>query len=117
MSIRSCTCSSNLTDFLPIRQEFVFFTRGGRKGLRYPGSEIVHVRWSSNFEKCGGTIVKLSFGGCFTKHPFLGLEKWKMALENDLIFIQHKCVIFECRLIDLIFLQILIYYLYFSELE
>ena len=97
MSIRSCTYSSNLIVFLPIRQEFVFFTRDGRKGLRNPGSEIMHVRWSSIFEKWGGTIGKLLFGGCFTKHPFFGLRKWKMALENYLIFIQHKCVIFECR--------------------
>ena len=95
MSIRSCTYSSNLIDFLPIRQEFVFFTRDGRKGLRNPGSEIMHVRWSSIFEKYGGTIGKLSFGGCFTKHPVFWIRK--MALENILIFIQHKCVIFECR--------------------
>ena len=53
MRIRSCTCSSNLTDFLPIRQEFVFFTRGGQEGLSYPGWEIVHVRCSSIFEKMG----------------------------------------------------------------
>jgi len=75
MRIRSCTCSSNLTDFLPIRQEFVFFTRGGQEGLSYPGWEIVHVRCSSIFEKWGATIVKLLFGGCFTKHPVFGTRK------------------------------------------
>ena len=42
-----------------IRQEFVFFIKSGRKGLRYPGWEIVHVSWSSIFEKWGGTILKL----------------------------------------------------------
>ena len=75
MSIRSYTCSSNLTDFVPIRNEFVFFTRGGQKGLRYPGWEIVHVRWYSIFEKWGSTILKLVFGGCFTKHLVLGTRK------------------------------------------
>src|SRR3954465_10934602 len=67
MRIGSCTCSSNRTHFQPIRQEFVFFARGERKGLRYPGWDIVHVRWSNIFTKYGGTILKLSFGGCFTK--------------------------------------------------
>ena len=36
MSIRSYTCSSYLTHFLPIRQEFVFFTKGGWKGFGTP---------------------------------------------------------------------------------
>src|SRR4051812_28316620 len=75
MSIGSCTCSSNRTHFLPIRQEFVFFARGERKGLRYPGWDIVHVRWSNIFKKCGGTILKLSFGGCFTKRPVFYARK------------------------------------------
>ena len=61
MSIRLCTCSLYLTHFLPIRQEFVFFARGERKGLRYLG--------------CGGTILKLSFGGCFTKRPVFCARK------------------------------------------
>src|SRR3954468_21930690 len=77
MSIISCTCSSNLTHFLLIRQEFVFFTRGERKGLRYPGWEIVHSIWSSIFEKCGIIILKLSFGGCFTKTPLFCTRKLK----------------------------------------
>ena len=51
MSIRSCTCSSNLTDFLLIRQEFVFFTEGGGKGLRHRRQNLVHVRLPSIFEK------------------------------------------------------------------
>src|SRR3954466_10135881 len=76
MSIGSCTCSSNRTHFLPIQQEFVFFARGERKGLRYPGWDIVHVRWSNIFTKCGGTILKLSFSGCFTKRPVFCA--WKM---------------------------------------
>ena len=82
----ACTSFTNMTDFLPIRQEFVFFTRGGRKVLRYPGSEIVHVRWSSNFEKCGGIIVKLSFGGCFTKHPVFGTRKMENGIRKWLNF-------------------------------
>jgi hypothetical protein len=53
--------------------------RGGRKGLRYPGWEIVHVNCSSSFEKWGGTNVKVSFGGCFTKHPFFGIQKMENA--------------------------------------
>jgi hypothetical protein len=53
--------------------------RGGRKGLRYPGWEILHLRWSSIFFKWGGTNLKLSFGGRFIKHPFLALGKWKMS--------------------------------------
>ena len=81
MSIRSCTYSSNLTDFLPTRQEFVFLTRDGRKGVRNPGFEIVHVRWSSIFFKWDGTIGKLSFGGCFTKHPVF----WTRKMENDFL--------------------------------
>ena len=82
----ACTSFTNMTDFLPIRQEFVFFMRGGRKGLRYPGSEIVHVRWSSTFEKCGGIIVKLSFGGCFTKHPLFGTRKMENGIRKWLNF-------------------------------
>src|SRR3954470_7896228 len=57
MSIVSCTCSSYLTHFLPIRQEFVFFTRGGRKGFRSPCWYIVHIRWFSIFVKCGGSFL------------------------------------------------------------
>ena len=75
MSIGSCTCSSYLTHFLPIQQEFVFFTRDEQKGLRYPGWDIVHVRSSNIFTKCGGTILKLSFGGCFTKRPVFCARK------------------------------------------
>ena len=51
------------------------YIKSGRKGLRYPGWEIVHGIWSSIFEKWGGTILKLSFGGCFTKHLGLGTRK------------------------------------------
>ena len=69
-----------MIDFLPTRQEFVFFTRDGRKGVRNPGSEIVHVRLSSIFEKWDGTIGKLSFGGCLTKHPLFGTRK----MENNI---------------------------------
>src|SRR4051812_33433688 len=75
MSIGSYTCSSNRTHFLPIRQEFVFFASGERKGLRYHGWDIVHLRWSNIFTKCGGTILKLSFGGCFTKLPVFCARK------------------------------------------
>jgi hypothetical protein len=70
MSIRSCTYRSNLTDFLPIRQEFVFFMMGGRKGLRFPGWEIFHVKWSSSF----------------------GIQKWKMPFwcdEKESFLLQH----------------------------
>src|SRR3954466_6135585 len=92
MSIGSCTCSSNRTHFLPIQQEFVFFARGERKGLRYPGWDIVHIRWSNIFTKCGGTILKLSFGGCFTKRPFFALGKWKIdfpCVEKENILLRH----------------------------
>jgi hypothetical protein len=58
-SIISCTCSSNLGTLLPIRQEFVFFMRDGRKGSWYTGSEFVHLRWSSISEKWVGTNAKL----------------------------------------------------------
>ena len=75
MSNISCTCSSDLTDFLPIRQEFIFFTKGGGKGLRHPGWDFVHLRLPSIFEKWGGTILNLSFGGCFTKYPIFGTQK------------------------------------------
>ena len=67
MPIRSCTCSSYLTHFLPFRQEFVFFTWSGRKGLRSPCWDIVHLRWYSIFEKWGGSILNYPFGGCFIK--------------------------------------------------
>src|SRR3954469_7420416 len=60
MSIVSYTCSSYLTHFLPIRQEFVFFTRGGRKGFTSPCWYIVHIRWSSIFVKCVGVFFELS---------------------------------------------------------
>ena len=75
MSIRSYTCSSNLTDFLPIRQEFVFFIKSGRKGLRYPSWEFVHVNWSTIFEKWGGTILKLFLVVASQNTPFYALEK------------------------------------------
>ena len=94
MSIRSFTYSSNLTDFLPTRQEFVFFTRDGRKGVRNPGSEIVHVRWSSIFEKWDGTIGKLSFGGCFTKHPVFQDSK-----NRKWLFGAKKKKIFSCNIV------------------
>src|SRR4051812_14334598 len=67
MSIGSCTCSSYLTHFLPIQQEFVFFTRGVRKGLRSPCWDIVHIRRSNIFVKYGGIILNYPFGVCFTK--------------------------------------------------
>ena len=92
MSIRSCTCSSNLTDFLLIWQEFVFFTKSGRKGLKYPSWEIVHVMWSSIFEKWGGTILKLLFGGCFTKLLVLGTQKMENVFrcnEMENFLLQH----------------------------
>ena len=79
MSIRSCTYSSNLTNFLPTRHEFSFFARDGRKCVTKPSSEIVHVRCSSIFEKWSGTIGKLSFGGCFTKHTVF----WTQKIENS----------------------------------
>ena len=69
MSIRSCSCSSNLTEFLLIRQEFVFFTEGGGKGLRHRRRNLVHVRLPSIFEKYGCTMLNLLFAACFTKHP------------------------------------------------
>ena len=81
MSIRSCTCSSCLTHFLPIRQEFDFFTRDRRKCLRSPCYDIIHVRWSSNFEKCDGSILNYPFGGCFTKPPVFCTRK----IENGLV--------------------------------
>ena len=80
MSIISCTYSSALTDFLPIRQEFIFFMKGVRKGLRYPGWGVVHLRLPSIFEKWGGSILNLSFGGCFTKYPIFSTRK----IENTL---------------------------------
>ena len=99
MSIRTCTCSSNLTDFLVIRREFVFFTRDERIGLRYPGWEIGHVMLYSIFEKWGGTIWKLPFGGCFTKNSVLGTRKmkndilvrWKGKLPTATLFFIPRC--------------------------
>jgi hypothetical protein len=52
-SIISFTCSSNLGTLLPIRKEFVFFMRDGRKGFGYTDWEFVHLRWSSIFGKMG----------------------------------------------------------------
>src|SRR3954462_14633723 len=72
---RSCTCSTNQTHFMPIRQTFVLFTRDGRKGLIYPGWEIVHVRWSSILEKWDDSILKQYFGGYFTKRPVFCARK------------------------------------------
>ena len=88
MSIRSFTCSSNLTEFLLIGQEFVFFTKSGRKGFRYSDWETVHVRWSCIFQKWGGTILKLPFGDFFTKHLVLVTRKmenrkWKMVFWSE----------------------------------
>ena len=57
MSIRSCTCSSYLTHFLPIRQEFVFFTKGGWKGFGTPCWDIVHIMWYIILVKYGGSIL------------------------------------------------------------
>ncbi len=81
MSIGSCTCSSYLTHFLPIRQEFVFFTKGGRKGFGSPYWDIVYIRWYSIFEKCSGSILNYPFGGCFTKPPIFCTRK----MENDFL--------------------------------
>jgi hypothetical protein len=53
--------------------------RDGRKGSRYTGWEIVHIRWSSIFEKWIGTNAKLEFGGCFTKHPNFGTLKMEIG--------------------------------------
>src|SRR3954463_7705343 len=75
MGDRSCTCSTNRTHFLPIRQKFVLFTRDGRKGLRCPRWEIVHVRWSSILGKWDGIILKRHFGGYFTKRPVFCARK------------------------------------------
>ena len=75
MGIRSCNYSSNRTHFLPIRQTFVLFTRVGRKGLRCPCWEIVHVRWSSILGKWDGSILKRYFGGYFTKRPVFCARK------------------------------------------
>src|SRR3954470_20012664 len=83
MSIVSCTCSSYLTHLLPIWQEFVFFTRDGRKGFRSPCWYIVHIRWSSIFVKCGGSILNYPFGCCFTKPSVFMLGKWKMPFWCD----------------------------------
>ena len=62
------------------------FSRGvdGKK-FRYLGCEIVYVRWSSILKKWGGIIVKLSFGGCFTKHLVFGTRK----MENS-FFVRQK---------------------------
>src|SRR4051812_26765312 len=90
MGIGSCTCSSNRTHFLPIRQEFVFFARGGRKGLRYPGWDIVHVRSYTILEKWGGSILKPSFGGCFIKRPiFCAREMVFLCDEKENFLLQH----------------------------
>ena len=64
-----------------IRREFVFFTRDEQIGLRYPDWEIGYVMLYSIFEKWGGTIWKLLFGGCFTKNSVLGTQKMK----NDIL--------------------------------
>src|SRR4051812_10082334 len=85
MGVRSCTCSTNRTHFLPIRQTFVLFTRDGRKGLKCPGWEIVHVRWSSILEKWDGSILKQHFGGYFTKRPVF----WDRKMENG-FFMRRK---------------------------
>ena len=52
-----------------------------RIGLRYAGWEIGHVMLYSIFEKWGGTIWKLLFGGCLTKKSVLGTRKMK----NDIL--------------------------------
>ena len=75
MSIISCTYSSYLTHFPLIRQKFVFFFRGGWKGLQIPGLDIVHVRWSSIFEKCVVAFLYSPFG---------------VASQNALVFALRK---------------------------
>src|SRR3954468_8043064 len=72
---RSCTCSTNRTHFLPIRQTFVLFTRDGRKGLRCTGWDIVHVRWSSILGKYAGSIAKRHFGRYVAKRPVFCARK------------------------------------------
>src|SRR5215216_4145045 len=80
MGDRSCTCSTNRTHFLPIRQTFVLFTRDGRKGLRCTGWAIVHVRWSSILGKWDGSILKWHFGGYFTKRPVFCARKMEKGI-------------------------------------
>src|SRR3954470_11534907 len=48
-------------------RHFFLFTRDGRKGLRCPGWEMFHVRWSSILGKWNGSILRRNFGGYFTK--------------------------------------------------
>src|SRR4051812_21956792 len=98
MGDRSCTYSTNRTHFLPIRQTFVLFTRDGRKGLRCPGWEIVHVRWSSILGKWDGSILKRHFGGYFTKRPVFVLRKWKKAFPCDKKenFLLQHCSPYQC---------------------
>jgi hypothetical protein len=44
-----------------------------------------------------GSIIKVIFGGCFTKKPFMALEKWKMSfslIENE-NFLKQNCLKFQ----------------------
>src|SRR3954462_3956618 len=96
MGVRSCTCSTNRTHFLPIQQTFVLFTRDERKGLRYPGWEIVHVRWSSILEKWDDSILKQHFGGCFTKRSVFCARKMAFSCDEKENFILQHCSPYQC---------------------
>ena len=69
-----------------------FFTKSGRKRLRYPGWQIVHVMWSSIFEKMGWYHFETSIWWLLHKTPrfrhsenknwFFGAMKWKTSSCN-----------------------------------
>ena len=77
------TCSSYLTHFLPIRQKFVFFTRGGRKGFRSPCWYIVHIRWSSIFVNVLVVFWISHLVVASQNRLFFMLGKWKMPFWCD----------------------------------
>src|SRR3954468_9102147 len=59
----------------------LFFLPGmDEKGLRCPGWDIVHVRWSSILGKWDGIILKQHFGGYFTKRPIFCARKMEKGI-------------------------------------
>ena len=83
MSNISCTCSSNLTHFLPIQHEFVFFTGGGSKAFDTQSFGQLYIKYGLIFYKidlvqfCNKYMV-----GPSQKNSFWALEKWKMNFSS-----------------------------------
>ena len=94
MSIRSCTRSSNMTDFLLIRQEFVFFIKSGRKGLRYPCLENCPCKLFKYFGKMGWYHCETFVWWLLHKTPrFRHSKNRKMVFRCDEIldFLLQNC--------------------------